>query len=99
MTLSCLYATMNVKMNVMGSLTPKIMQRFVIKMVIIYMYVNVMIPGKYGPTITFVFPGATGFVVGLPIRLDCISFRALVTFPLFFTMFSAVMLFYAGEVS
>lgn len=56
-------------------------------------------PGKNSPTVTFVFPSATSLLMCLPIRLNSIFLRALVTFPFFLSMLSAKMFFDASKVS
>lgn len=56
-------------------------------------------PREDGATITFVLPSAASLGVSLQIRLHCILFRAFLTFPFLFAVFSEEVLLDASEIS
>lgn len=59
----------------------------------------VFIPGKKSPTVTSIFPRATGLGMSLPVGLNSVSFGAPVALPLLLPMLSAEMLLDASEIS
>ena len=57
------------------------------------------LPRKKSTTITAILPSATNLRVSLPVRLNRILLRALITLPLLLTMLPAVMLLDPSQIS
>lgn len=60
---------------------------------------NNALPREDGSTVTSILFSATGLRVSLPIRLNSINLGTFVTFPFFFTMFSAKMFLNSSKVT